>query len=97
MNKQRAINIQRQRRKFRARRKLGGTSERPRLTVFRSHKNVFCQLVDDISRKTLVAASSGEEELRAALKYGGNKSAAEVGWAETGGAGLSGWHQAGLL
>ncbi len=78
MNKQRAINIQRQRRKFRARRKLAGTSERPRLTVFRSHKNLFCQLVDDLSRKTLVAASSAEQELRTAVKYGGNKSAAEV-------------------
>jgi large subunit ribosomal protein L18 len=78
VNKQRAINIQRQRRKFRSRRKLEGTSERPRLTVFRSHKNVFCQLVDDMSRKTLAAASSVEQELQAALKYGGNKSAAEV-------------------
>src|SRR5687768_8729017 len=78
MNKQRAINLQRERRRYRARRKLQGTAERPRLTVFRSHKNVFCQLVDDLGRKTLVAASSVEPEVRSALKYGGNKSAAET-------------------
>ena len=78
MNKQRAVNIQRERRRYRARRKLQGTSERPRLTVFRSHKNVSCQLVDDLSKRTLVAASSNEPDLRSSIKYGGNKSAAEV-------------------
>jgi large subunit ribosomal protein L18 len=78
MNKQRAINLQRERRRYRARRKLGGTSERPRLTVFRSHKNVACQLIDDQTRKTLVTASSVEPEIRTTLKYGGNKAAAEV-------------------
>ena len=80
MNKQRAINLQRERRRFRSRRGSGGSAQRPRLTVFRSHKNIFCQLVDDASRKTLVAASTLEEEVKAGLKYGGNKSAAqEVG------------------
>jgi large subunit ribosomal protein L18 len=78
VNKQRAINLQRERRKHRARRKLEGTSERPRLTVFRSHKNVSCQLIDDQARRTLVAASSTEPEVRGALKYGGNKSSAET-------------------
>jgi large subunit ribosomal protein L18 len=78
VNKQRAINIQRERRKYRARRKLQGTSERPRLTVFRSHKNVSCQLVDDMTRKTLVSASTVEADVRSALKYGGNKAAAAV-------------------
>ncbi len=77
MNKQKAINIQRERRRFRARRKLDGTPQRPRLTVFRSHKNISCQLVDDQSRKTLVAASSGEQDLKSAVKYGGNKGAAQ--------------------
>lgn len=80
MNKQRAINLQRERRRFRSRRGIGGTAQRPRLTVFRSHKNISCQLVDDISRKTLVAASTLDKDVKAALKYGGNKSAAkEVG------------------
>lgn len=78
MNKQRAISIQRERRRRRARRKLTGTSERPRLSVFRSHKHVSCQLIDDASRRTLVAASTEEEEMRGAVKYGGNKSAAAV-------------------
>ena len=78
MNKQKSINIQRQRRKYRAKRKLHGTAERPRLAVTRSHRNISCQLVDDELRKTLVSASTTESELAAAVKYGGNKSAATV-------------------
>ena len=78
MNKQKSINIQRERRRYRARRNLGGTAARPRLTVFRSHQNISCQLVDDMTRKTLVAASSLEEDLKKSFKYGGNKSAAEA-------------------
>lgn len=76
MNKQKAINIQRQRRKYRAKRKLHGTAERPRLAVNRSHRHISCQLVDDVQRKTLVSASSAEADL--AIKYGGNKPAAQV-------------------
>jgi len=38
--------------------KISGTPERPRLSVFRSNKNIYAQLIDDISGKTLVAASS---------------------------------------
>ena len=47
-----------QRRKFRIRNKISGTSERPRLTVFRSNKHIFAQVVDDVEGKTLAAASS---------------------------------------
>jgi large subunit ribosomal protein L18 len=80
VNKQKSINLQRTRRRYRARSKLGGTAQRPRLTVFRSHKNIFCQLVDDLSRKTIVAASTIEEDVKSKVKYGGNKIAAqEVG------------------
>jgi large subunit ribosomal protein L18 len=46
--------------------------------VFRSHKNVSCQLIDDAARKTLVSASSVEPDVKSAVKYGGNKSAAEL-------------------
>lgn len=48
----------RQRIKYRIRKKLSGTPERPRLCVFRSNKNIFAQLIDDVSGKTLVATSS---------------------------------------
>ena len=76
MNKNKAINLQRTRRRFHTRRNIRGTSDRPRLTVFRSHKHISCQLVDDIARRTLVAASTSESELKSS--YGGNKAAAQA-------------------
>ncbi|KAA6318410.1 50S ribosomal protein L18 [termite gut metagenome] len=44
--------------KYRVRKKVSGTSERPRMTVFRSNKQIYVQIIDDLSGKTLVAASS---------------------------------------
>ncbi len=44
--------------KFRIRKKISGTANRPRLTVFRSNKQIYAQLVNDTEGKTLVAASS---------------------------------------
>lgn len=44
----------------RVRKNVNGTAERPRLTVFRSNKSIYCQLIDDVSGHTLAAASSGE-------------------------------------
>jgi len=67
-----------QRRKRRIRRRVWGTPQRPRLTVFRSHKNIYAQIIDDDAGKTLVAASSRDRPLRGELPYGGNRSAAAV-------------------
>ena len=53
----------RQRIKYRIRKRLSGTGERPRMTVFRSNKQIYVQLVDDISGQTLVSASSKEKEI----------------------------------
>ncbi|MBQ3655782.1 MAG: 50S ribosomal protein L18 [Bacteroidales bacterium] len=53
----------RQRIKYRIRKKISGTTERPRLCVFRSNKNIFAQLIDDVSGKTLVATSSRVKEI----------------------------------
>jgi large subunit ribosomal protein L18 len=78
VNKNKAINLKRQRRQFHTRRRIRGTGEQPRLTVFRSHKNIYCQLVDDVTRRTVISASTQDPELKAAVKYGGNKSAAQV-------------------
>jgi large subunit ribosomal protein L18 len=78
VDKNKAINIQRRRRRLHTRRKLRGTNQRPRLTVFRSHKNISCQLIDDESCRTIVAASTLEEELKSRVKYGGNRSAAQA-------------------
>lgn len=76
MDKQRAIGRQRQRRKFRVRKRLTGTVERPRLSVSRSHKNIAAQLIDDASGKTLVSASTTDKDLSGSVKYGGNTDAA---------------------
>lgn len=64
----------------RVRKKITGTSERPRLNVFRSLKNIYVQIIDDSTGQTLVSASTLDEALKGKLTYGGNKSAAkEVG------------------
>ena len=57
------------------RRRAGG---RPRLSVFRSNKNIYAQVIDDANGVTLAAASSLEKELRGALKSGADKAAAEA-------------------
>ena len=65
-----------ERRKMRIRRRVNGTNERPRLTVFRSHKNIYAQIIDDRAGKTLVSASSKDKALAEGVGYGGNKAAA---------------------
>ena len=49
--------------KRRIRKKISGASSRPRMSVFRSNKQIYVQLIDDLSGNTLVAASSREEEI----------------------------------
>ncbi len=61
----------------RVRRKVSGTAERPRLTVFRSSKNIYAQIIDDVERVTLVAASSLDKDVKDGLSYTGNKEAAK--------------------
>lgn len=76
MNHERFILRQRQRRRHRVRNALRGTADRPRLSIFRSHKHIYCQVIDDSIGKTLVSASSRDRGLRSSSKYGGNKDAA---------------------
>ena len=57
----------------RIRRKLAGTPERPRLAVFRSVKHIYAQVIDDVSRLTLVSASDVEKDV--VSKAGGKKKA----------------------
>lgn len=64
----------------RIREDISGTSERPRLCVFRSNKNIEAQIIDDVKGVTLVSASSLEKELK--LSNGGNIDAAKVVGAE---------------
>ncbi|NLM38482.1 MAG: 50S ribosomal protein L18 [Firmicutes bacterium] len=68
----------RKRRHLRLRKKLIGTPERPRLSVYRSLKHIHAQIIDDSIGHTLVSASSTEPELKALLPNGGgNKEAAK--------------------
>lgn len=62
----------------RVRKTLSGTPERPRLCVFRSLKNISVQIIDDVSGRTLVAASTLDKDIKAQAAYGGNKAAAKL-------------------
>jgi len=76
MEHQRQRNRQQLRRRRRVRKKIVGTPERPRLTVFRSNKHLYAQLIDDSHGVTLASASTATEEGRKAIPYGGNIKAA---------------------
>ena len=59
-------------RQRRVRRKVQGTPERPRLSVFRSAKHIYAQVVDDTANHVLVATSSLSQDFRATGQSGGN-------------------------
>jgi large subunit ribosomal protein L18 len=65
------------RRKHHVRKGVFGTVERPRLSVYRSSKHIYAQIVNDMDGKTLAAASSVVGEVRGDLKNGGNIAAAK--------------------
>ncbi len=66
------------RRKHMIRSRVTGTSERPRLTVFRSLKNVYAQIIDDEKGVTLCEASSRSKDLQKSIASGGNIAAAKA-------------------
>src|SRR5699024_11487576 len=68
-------NANRLQRHKRVRRKITGTTQRPRLCVFRSSNNIYAQIIDDANRVTLTAASSLDAEVKGAVNHGGNKEA----------------------
>ena len=76
MLKSKELFLKRARRNRQAIRKRGET--KLRLSVFRSSKNIYAQLIDDQKGSTLVAASSLEKDLKAIIKSGNDKSAAEA-------------------
>ncbi len=72
MEKNKLKTLRRSRRKTGIRKRLFGTPEQPRLTIFRSSKHLYAQVIDDVSGKTLVAAST----IAAKIEQGGNIAAA---------------------
>lgn len=66
----------RQRRRYRVRSKVSGTAQRPRLSVYRSNRGVFAQLIDDVDGKTLAAVNWTEPELK---KLSGAEQAKKAG------------------
>ncbi len=60
------------------RKKIIGVKEKPRLSVFRSSKNIYCQIIDDTTGMTLASASTLTKDIKDKLPYGGNAKAAEL-------------------
>ena len=69
--------VERERRHVRVRTKISGTPERPRLCVYRSNKNLFVQIIDDINGVTLAQASTQDKEVK--TKHSNIEAAKEVG------------------
>ena len=78
MAKQNSRNDNRLKRHERVRKDVFGTPERPRLCVFRSSKNIYVQVIDDVNGKTLAAASTLDSDIKEKAEYGGNKAAAKL-------------------
>lgn len=68
----------RSKRQVRVRRKIRGTAERPRLSVFRSAKHIYAQIIEDTTGRTLATASTTAKEVADGQKYTGNVEAAKA-------------------
>ncbi|MBO6148504.1 MAG: 50S ribosomal protein L18 [Lachnospiraceae bacterium] len=66
----------REKKHLKIRKRFSGTPERPRLSVFRSNKHMYAQVIDDEAGRTIVAASTLEKELKSSLQYTDNVEAA---------------------
>ncbi|MFQ6034847.1 MAG: 50S ribosomal protein L18 [Sedimentisphaerales bacterium] len=66
------------RRKYHVRKRVFGTADRPRLSVFRSNRHIYAQIIDDVTGATLVSASTRAKGLRDQLSNTSNKKAAEM-------------------
>ena len=78
MIKQTNKKAQTRKRPARIRVKLSGTTECPRLAVYRSTKHIYAQVIDDVKRVTIASASSNDKDLKEKLGHGGNIDAAKV-------------------
>lgn len=60
------------------RKRVFGVKEKPRLSVYRSSKNIYCQIIDDTTGRTLASASTLIKDIKDKLPYGGNIEAAKL-------------------
>jgi large subunit ribosomal protein L18 len=79
MLKKKSRNIARKRRHLRVRKKVFGTSEKPRLNVFKSDRHIYAQMIDDVAGHTLVAASTLDPAIRDSVTGCNIESAKKVG------------------
>ncbi len=77
-DKNKSANKRLERRKWHVRATVSGTETRPRLSVYRSSKHIYAQLIDDMTGKTLAAAGTTSADVRGDLKNGGNVAAAKL-------------------
>src|SRR5260221_10994666 len=78
MKQQKVRELRRERRRNHVRSKITGTLAKPRLSVYRSSKHIYAQLIDDMAGATVVAASSCGKELAKEMKSGANIPAAKA-------------------
>ena len=78
MNREKRKQAQRERRHRHVRHRVHGTVERPRLAVYRSHKNIYAQIINDDEGRTLAATSTLDKDVREQIKGGGGTQSAEV-------------------
>lgn len=78
MNGHKDKRAKRVRRHLHVRQRIVGTAERPRLSVFRSLRHTYAQVIDDMEGRTLVSASTVSPEVKDEVKRGGNKEAARL-------------------
>lgn len=78
MGKTSVERLARLRRHRRVRKKVSGTAERPRMSVFRSTNHIYVQLIDDANGVTLVSASSMDADIKSKISTGGNIEAAKM-------------------
>lgn len=74
--KNRKIAVARRHRRIRV--QLSGTTERPRLAVYRSNKHIYAQIIDDVKGVTLVSAGTTEETFKSENNHGGNVDSASA-------------------
>ena len=75
-SKNRKVKVQKRHQTIRV--KLSGTTEAPRLAVYRSTKHIYAQLIDDVKGVTIVSASTVDKDLKQAAGHGGNIDAAKA-------------------